>query len=183
MRPVWILLMPLLVAGCATPRPVARQVPAPVALAAALPTKLVETRYEIRGYREGANPAIRHEAHAVYRRTRVPITAGEELGTVPRTTYPPVSFAPLSASDELTAELATQKKVTADLRVMQTAMAETEQRMQAQYATLVRQSTEAMKVRGQLEAERGRVRSAAPPDSATAAPAGATVANSTEAKW
>ena len=31
-------------------------------IAAQSPTKLVETRYEVNGYREAANPSIRHEA-------------------------------------------------------------------------------------------------------------------------
>jgi hypothetical protein len=181
MRYTWILLMPFFAVGCATQRPVAVQAPPPVQIAAVTPTKVVETPYDVRGYREAANPAIRHEAHAVYRRTRVPITAGDELATVPRTTYPPVSFAPLPASDELAAELATQKKITADLRVMEASMAEAEQRMQAQYAMLVRQSAEALKVREQLEAERSRARGATPGGIA-ATPAGETGAKP-EVKW
>lgn len=182
MRHVSILLMPLLVVGCATQRPVAVQAPPPVLVAAVAPTKLVETRYDVRGYHEAANPAVRHEAHAVYRRTRVPLAASEELATVPRTSYPPASIAPLPDSDELAAELATQRKITGDLRAMQVSMAEAEQRMQAQYAMLVRQSAEALKVREQLEAERARVRAASPVGTA-ATPAAATVANSAEVKW
>ena len=177
------MLIPLLLVGCATQRPVAMQTPPPVVLAAVLPTKLVETRYDVRSYREAANPAIRHETHAVYRETRVPVTATEDLPTVPRTTYPPASVAPLPASGELAAELATQKTITGDLRAMQASMAETEQRMQVQYTVLVRQSAEALKVREKLEAERSRARSAAPADFPSAPPVGATVSNSTEAKW
>lgn len=177
MRHALIVLMPVLVTGCATQRPVAMQTPSPVLIPAVTPTKVVETPYDVRGYREAANPAIRHEAHVVYRRTRVPITAGDELTTVPRETYSPASVAPLPASDELAAELATQKKITGDLRAMEASMAEAEQRMQAQYATLVRQSAEALKVREQLEAERSRARGAAPAGIA------ATPGANPEVKW
>lgn len=180
MRYTLLLLMPLLVVGCATQHPIAMRTPAPVVLAAASPTKLVETRYDVRGYREAANPAIRHEAHAVYRETRAPVTASEDLATVPRTTYPPASFAPLPASDELAAELATQKAITLDLRTMQASMAETEQRMQAQYAMLVRQSAEALKVRDRLDAISRGVTTA---DSTASASANGTASKTTEAKW
>ncbi|MEO7799664.1 MAG: hypothetical protein ABIY47_18265 [Opitutaceae bacterium] len=174
--------MPLLVAGCATQRPVAVQTPPPVMIAAVSPTKVVETRYDMRSYREAANPSIRHEAHAVLRRTRVPVTASDELETVPRASYPPATVKPLPASEELTAELTTQKKITTELRAMHTSMAETEQRMQAQYVLLVRQSADALKLRAQLETERNRVRSAssaeAAPTTKVAVPTG-----SPEVKW
>ena len=183
MRHSWILLIPLLVAGCATPAPVAMLPSPPAVVAAVSPTKFVETRYDLRSYREATSPAVRHEAHAVYRRTRVPATASDELATVSLTTYAPASVAPLPVSDELAAEIATQKKITADLRVMQNSVAETEQRMQAQYAVLVRQSAEALKLHGQLEAERARLQNTIPANSSAPAPTGATVANSTEAKW
>ena len=78
MRHISILLMPLLVVGCATQRPVAVQTPPPVLIAAVVPTKVIETPYDVRSYREAANPSVRHEAHAVYRRTVVPLTASEE---------------------------------------------------------------------------------------------------------
>lgn len=182
MRTTSILLLPVLVAGCATQRPVAVQTPPPVMIAAVSPTKLVETPYDVRGYREVANPSIRHEAHAVYRRTRVPVTAGDELETVPRASYPPASMTPLPASEELTAELATQKKIMTELRAMQTSMAETNQQMQGQYAVLVRQSAEALKLREHLEKERNRVRSAPSVQTAPAAPAAAS-GGSAEVKW
>lgn len=184
-RNTWVLIIPLLAVGCATPRNSALRTPPPeqaVLIPAVSPTKLVETRYEVRGYREAANLALRHEAHAVYRSTRVSITADEELATVPRARYPTVSYTPLPASDELAAELATQKTITADLRSIQTSMVETERRVQAQYATLVRESAEALKVREQLEAERARMRVA--PSAGTAAPpAGAPAGNPPEVKW
>ena len=163
MRSICLLVLPVLLAGCATTRPAVAQnspkaAPAPVAVAAVSPTKVVETAYEIRGYRDAAHPELRHATHIVYRRTRVPATAGDELATVPRTTYPPISFTPLPASEELAAELATQKAITTQLRVMQTSMADTERQMQGQYAQIVRQNAEVLKVRDQLETERIRVR-------------------------
>ena len=182
MRKTFIFLMPLLAVGCATQRPVAVQAPAPVAIAAVLPTKIVETRYDVRSYREAASPSIRHEAHSVYRRTRVPVTASDDLETVPRAAYPPASVAPLPASEELTAELATQRKITADVRAMQTSIAAIEQRMQAQYALLVRQSADAIKVRDQLTAERSRTRSVPPVESVSATPAAASGSNA-DVKW
>src|SRR6266702_1604937 len=125
-----ILLVPLLISGCATPPPVVVKAPSPAAFVAALsPPKPVETRYEVRGYREAANSSIRHEGHAVFRRTRVPVTASDDLATVPRESYPPVSVSPLPASEELTVELETQKKITAELHAMQASIAETEQNM------------------------------------------------------
>lgn len=178
-----ILLVPLLIAGCATPPPVVVKTLAPTAVVAvASPTKPVETRYEVRGYREAANPSIRHEAHVVYRRTRVPVAASDDLGTVSRESCPPVNVSPLPASEELTAELATQKKITAELHAMQASIAETEQSMQAQYALLVRQGAEVLKVKGQLEAERSRLRSVPSVEAAPAAPVAATTAKE-EPKW
>ena len=82
---------------------------------------------------------------------------------------------------ELAAELATQKAITAELRAMQSSMSETESRMQAQYAQLVRQSTEAAKLREQLEADRSRLRSGVPP--APSEPVAANATAPTEAKW
>lgn len=182
MRYIPIVLMPLLAAGCTTQVPAIRQSAAPELIAVVAPTKLVETRYEVRSYREAANPAIRHEAHAVYRHTRVPAAESENLETVPRDSFQPVSVAPLPASAELAAELATQVRITTELRAIQASMAETEQRMQAQYALLVRQSAEALKLREQLEAERNRIRTALPAETAPGTPAAVT-GGTTEAKW
>ncbi len=178
----WIVTLPLLVAGCATPRRVLLEKPPLPLIPAASVTKPVETPYEVRGYREASNASIRHEPHVIFRSTRVPITAAEELATVPRTTYPPATLSPLPINAELAAEIATQKKITEELRALQASMSEAESRMQAQYALLVRQSSEALKVRQQLEEERERVRVA----SSAAGPASAdrgTTAKSTEAKW
>jgi hypothetical protein len=151
-------------------------------IAAVLPTKLVETPYAVRSYREAANPSLRHEAHTVYRRTRVPITASDALETVSRTSFPPASVLPLPASEELAAELATQKKITAELRMAQTSVAEIEQKMQAQYAQLVRQSAEALRLREQLEAERRRIQTMVTTESTPAAPAAMSTTNPA-VKW
>ncbi len=177
MRFTFVLLIPVLSAGCAMQPHMSQSAPptsTPVAVVAARPTKFVETRYDVGAYREASAPEIGHEGHAVFRRTRVPASASDELETVPRTSYSTVSFAPLPASEELTAELATQKKITADLSAMQATLAELEQKMKGQYSTLVKQSAETIKVREQLEAERSRLRRVAPAEAApvpAAAPA------------
>jgi hypothetical protein len=178
MRSIPFLLIPCLFAGCASQSRVAVQAPAAPVVAAAVPTKSVETRYEVRGYRDAANPQIRHEAHAVFRRTRVPQNMDSGLETVPRTAFAPASASPLPASEELAAELATQKAITADLRTIRASMAETERQMQAQYGQLVRQSDEARKLREQLEGLRS-----APHVADTGAPGSASPEKSAEAKW
>jgi hypothetical protein len=180
MRSVLCLLVLLVMTGCATRRTAAVVAPPPVQIAAAAPTKAVETRYEVRSYREAANPALRHEAHAVWRRTQVPLNFEGELVTVSRIEFAPASYAPLPKSDELAAELATQKAITAELRAVQAAMAESEKQVQAQYGTLVRQSAEAMRLREQLEAERKQLRAASP---IPAAPVEVSASNPSEVQW
>lgn len=175
MRFTFALLISALSAGCAMqPRVSQSTLPTfgPGVVVAARPTKFVETRYDVGAYREATAPAIRHEGHAIFRRTRVPASASDDLETVPRTSYSTASFAPLPANEELTAELAIQKKITADLSAMQGTLAEVEQKMKAQYSTLVKQSTETIKVREQLEAERSRLRRVTPAE-ATPVPAAA----------
>jgi hypothetical protein len=184
-RRVWILIVPLLAAGCASQRLVTAPTQAArpsLVVAAASPTKAIETRFEVRGYREATNPQVRHEAHAVYRSTRVPVVAGDELVTVPRISYPLPGYTPLPASEELAAELATQKSITAEMRAIQTSMVDTERRVQSQYATLVRESAEALKVRDQLEVERAHAR-APVPAATSAAPAVAPAGGTAEVKW
>jgi hypothetical protein len=177
-----LLTFPLLaLVGCATHRPVAVVAPPPPLIPEAQPTKVMETRYDVRGYREASNPSIRHEAHAIYRQTRVPLNANDMGETVPRTAYAPASYAPLPATAEVDAELANQKAITGELRAMKAAMAETQQRMEAQYAVLVRQSAEATKLRGELEAARERLRTAPPGQSSDVA--ATTGSGNTEAKW
>ena len=133
---------------------------------------LVETRYELRSYRDETTPSLRHEAHAMFRRTRVvdPFVGG--LEAVSRESYPRASEARLPASEELAAELATQRRITAELRAMQVALSETERGMKDQLATLVRQSAEVLKVRKELDDEKTRVlASPAALESAADAPA------------
>jgi len=127
----------------------------------------VETRYELRGYRDSATPSVRHEAHAIFRESRMPHAYAANLDTIPRETFPAVSEVRLPASDELAAELATQRKITAELRAVQAALAETEREMKNQLATLVRQSAEAMTVKRELEEERARQLSASNPPETT----------------
>jgi hypothetical protein len=189
MRNTWMPFLTLLLCGCATQDSVEVYIPTPsqsLVRAASEPTKLVETRYELRSYREAANPGIRHEPHAIYRRTRVPVTISSDFVIGSRMNHPPASVVPLAESDELAAELGTQKKITAELHAMQTSMRDTEQRMQAQYATLVRQSAEVAKVRDGLEAERVRLRAvpaATPPATSPARAVRPPTADSSQVKW
>jgi hypothetical protein len=159
MRCYWILFAAGLAGGCATQRqsmpatpvatvqPVVRESPA---------TKLVETRYEMRSYRDADSPGVRHEAHAVYRATRVPARIAA-LETEPRTSFAPVSYAPLPPSAELSAELTAQREITAELRAVQARMAAIEQQAKSQYGALAAQTADAVKLRQQLEAERARL--------------------------
>lgn len=156
----WILILATCVAGCATQRPVANVPPVgnvkPV-VREAPPTRAVETRYEVRAYRDAEDPAVRHDAHVVYRTTRVPSRV-EALDTAPRVAFAPASYAPLPANAELSAELAAQRQITSELREIKTRMATIEQQAQSQYGTLVNQTADSIKLRQQLEAERARVR-------------------------
>lgn len=176
-----MVTLPLFVTSCATPRSAPVPEPPPTAMRAVVATKLVETPYELRGYREAANASVRHEPHRIFRSTRVPVAAADELATVPRTTYPPASLSPLPINEELSAEIATQRKMTEEIRALQASLIEAEARMREQYALLVRQSSEALKVRRQLEAERERVRLASAASSP--APTEAKTVKSTDAKW
>jgi len=186
MRSCTLFLLASLVAGCALPATVAQK-PLPetsVVVAAVAPTKRVETRYDVRGYREAADPSLRHEAHAVYRQTRVPLAASDSLETVPRTAYPLASVTPLPPSEELAAELATQKKLTAEMRALQASVADVAQKMQAQYALLVRQSAETMKLREQLETERQQIGKGSPTESTPSSGNAPTLGNTpSEINW
>jgi hypothetical protein len=182
MHRILMIVFTLTLAGCVSHPPVTEKTPPLRPLGAASPVKFAETRYDVRSYRDAANPSLRHEAHAIYRRTRVPVSASNELETAPRTTYPPASVAPLPASDELATELTKQKMITAELLTLQTALAEAERKMKAQYDALVRQSAETMQLREQLEAERQRVRALAPVEPGRAAPLSAATGD-TEVRW
>lgn len=185
MRPHWIVSIPFVLVGCATHAPVAvsKVQTSETLIAAVEPTKLVETRYEVRGYREAATPQLRHEAHAIYRQTRVPAPAADKFATVPRTSTPSLTDSPLPESTELGAELATQKSITAELRALQVAMAETDRQMQAQYAVLVRQSAEVLKLRQQLETERQKVHATPAVESSAPTPPPAETGTAAEVKW
>ncbi len=182
MRSFSILLLISFLTGCTTQTVVVKKEPPLRPLMAAATTKFAETRYDVRSYRDAANPSLRHEAHVIYRRTQVPSSASNELETVPRISYPPASVAPLPASEEQAAELATQRKISGELRSMQALLAETSQKLQAQYAMLVRQSADALRAREELEAERNRVRSVPPLEPAPASPSAMPTSNPT-VKW
>jgi hypothetical protein len=156
MRALWIFFSLILI-GCTTP-PAPTASPISNVVPVVSPTKLAETSYAVGTYWDPADPTICHDSHIIHRRTRVPAAASDDLPTVSLSSYPPISFVPLPASDELTAELATQKQITADLRRIQASMAETEQLVQAQYTVLVQQSAEVQKAHEQLEAERRRTK-------------------------
>jgi len=183
----WILLASVAFAGCATQR-TSVVAPAPIektVVRKAVPMRDVETRYEVRSYRDANDPSVRHEAHAVYRTTRVPARVAA-LETEPRRDFAPVSYAPLPPSAELSAELAAQKEITAMLRTIEARMAAVERQAQSQFGTLVDQTAETMKLRQQLEEERARVReleSKMQVHASDATPATGSVATSTETKW
>lgn len=162
MRAIWIVL-PAILAGCVSHPRATQRLPAP-ATVAAIPerpgTRLVETRYELRAYHDASDPTVRHEGHAVYRATRVPVRpngAQEELATLPRVTFAPASLAPLPAQAELAAELAKQQEITAELRTIQSAMSATQRDAQEKFGELVQQTAETVRLRRDLEAERARV--------------------------
>jgi hypothetical protein len=161
MRTTWILILAAGMAGCAThPRAAklssAPEPPKPIVREAQV-TRAVETRYDVRAYRDAEDPAVRHDAHAVSRATRVPSRV-EALDTTPRTAFAPASYSPLPSNAELSAELAAQRQLTSELRELKSRMAAIEQQAQSQYGTLVSQTADTIKLRQQLEAERARVR-------------------------
>jgi hypothetical protein len=192
MRAHWFLI-PILLAGCAGhPRTSRAPVGPAASTTAAIPanpaTRLVETRYEVRAYHDAADPSVRHDAHAVYRATRVPLGANgkdDALATVPRETFQPASHFPLPQNAELRAELATQKQITSELRTIQTSMSSTQRDAEQKFGELVNQTAETIKLRRDLEEERARVRqleaSLRERSDTTAASAATTVA--TDMKW
>lgn len=184
MRLILIAMFAVLLAGCASKPAVLDRAPPLRPLEVASSIKYAETRYDVRGYREPTNPALRHEPHAVYRRTRVPSFTSNVLETAPRVSFPPPSFSPLPASAELDAELAKQRQVTTDMRTAHATLADTEQKVKALYATLVRQGADVLKLKEQLEAERNRLRGAALAEPVTGGPAPVPAKNTNpEAKW
>lgn len=158
MRRYMILIATLWIAGCATHRPAATVTVAEVQpiVREAPPMYEVETRYDLRSYRDADDPSVRHEPHAVYRETLVPEVV-KSLVTVPRSNFTPVTYDPLPPSAELAAEIAEQKEITVELRSIQSAMATMEEQARNQYGTLVDQTAESVKLRQKLEADRARV--------------------------
>ena len=159
MRYLGILIVATAVGGCATQNQNVRVTPSEPTtplLRESPSTKVVETRYEIRGYRDAESPGLRHDAHAIYRSTRVPARV-DALETAPRIEFAPVSYAPLPANADLSAELSTQREITGELRAVQSRMLAIEQQAKQQYGTLVAQTAETVKLRQQLEAERARL--------------------------
>jgi hypothetical protein len=165
MRTLTILAAMLLAAGCASQRRASRapsRPETPAAAAAINPaTRVVETRYEMRAYKDVNDPAVRHEPHAVYRATQVPVRDGgnaDALATVPRSTFQPASYAPLPQTTEMQAELKTQQQITSELRTIQTAMSATQKQAEQKFGELVNQTAETIRLRQQLEEERTRVK-------------------------
>lgn len=145
MSRIAIILLPLIVVGCASPRlATVPAAPKPPQLVAIAPLQTVETCYEVRGY---FDRNLRHEPHAVYRRTQVPVN--QEAAS--RSRAPSVNVDPLPPSEELAAELRTQREITANLRAVQARMAEIEQAAKTQYAALVRQTAEISRFRAKIE--------------------------------
>lgn len=160
MRFYGILIASMLITGCAAHRPtsvtaVAQPTDRPL-LREAAATRLVETRYELKSYHDADDPRVRHEAHAIYRTTRVPARV-VVLDTVPRGEFAPTSYAPLPPSAELAAEVAAQKQISAELRAIQARMADVEQHARTQLGMLADQTAETVNLRSQLEEEQRRV--------------------------
>jgi hypothetical protein len=153
-----LFLMLILAGGCAThskvTRPTLTAAPA-MALDAVRSTKVVETRFDVRSYRDAAASNVRHEAHAIFRETRVPLGSAVSA-TEPVSSYPDSQYIPLPPSAELKTEIETQKTITADLRAMQISMADTQRRMQAQYALLLNESAEIEKTRAKIQITNAR---------------------------
>lgn len=184
MRLMFILMLAAFFAGCASKPTVVERAPPLRPLGPPAEVKFAETCYEVRGYREPGNPALRHGPHVVYRRTRIPSFVSNVLESTPRGSFPTPSFSPLPTSAELDAELAKQRQVTLDMRAAQATLDDAEQKVTALYAALVRQSADVFKLKEQLEAERNRLRSAALAEPVTGAPAyGPTKNSNTEVKW
>ena len=145
-------------AGCATHRPAPAAAAAQPVVRETLPMHEVETRYDLRSYVDGDDPAVRHEAHVVYRATLVPARV-TSLETNPRKDFAPVTYDPLPPSAELAAEIAQQKEITGELRTIQAAMLKIETQAQSRYGTLVDQTAQAVNLRHEIEDSRGRLES------------------------
>lgn len=164
----------------AEPTPAAETSPDHMAIVAPAPRIAMEIPYYVRGYRDARNPTLRHEGHTVYRRVMVaaPVQNRDDAATRARS----VVYAPLPTSDELAAELANQRALTAEVEAVQEAMEETERAMREQYEDLLRQAAEVRRLREELEVERDRLRAQPAQKLANDAPPPET-AKSTSAPW
>jgi hypothetical protein len=152
-----LVFIPVLVAGCATPHPVAMAPSVPTRSIPQADAHVVVTRYELGRYRYPQEPSKSTEP-TVSRRTRV----SNDLiptGSDPRAVEAPPTFDPLPPSAELAAELAAQRDITDRMRASQEIIVGLERQMRAQYETLVAQTETTVQLRRQLEAERVRVQS------------------------
>lgn len=157
----FILLCPAFI-GCAAPRAtVSRPSEVPVKPASPVATKIVETAYEVRAYRDPSDRAVSHGEHTIYRRSVVPVAVADGE-SISRTRFAPATYAPLPVSAELNAELEKQRTLTVDLQAIKASMAETQQALQVAYARLVTQTADVTKLRDELTVERERLRTPTP---------------------
>lgn len=154
-----------LLTGCATHSRSARAQPAtPLGQGVATtetrrPVTVVETRYEIAGYRDPADPAVWHESHAILRATVVPGRSSPSVAESDAlTAYVPASYDPLPPSTELAAVLDEQRQITAELRALKAKMFALQGQAQAQYGSLVAETAETDHLRQQLAAEEARLK-------------------------
>jgi len=120
---------------------------------------VVETRYEIAGYWDPADPAVWHEPHSLLRATVIPgRSAPSSAESGPLTAYVPASYAPLPPSAELAAVLEEQRQITAELRAMKASMFVLQDQAQSQYGKLVAETSETDRLRQQLAAEQARLK-------------------------
>lgn len=153
MHTFWSIALALATAGCVSQAPLKQtsgQQPAKPPLAfRQTETRLLATPYTIRGYRDPDDPTVLHDGHTVYRLTRVPDPTAIQ-GILPRTAIHSVTYAPLPASEELAAELATQRQITAELRQIEASMIRTQQQALTEVGKLVNQKAEAVRRQNQI---------------------------------
>ena len=154
MRSVFVLI-PFLIAGCATPNPVARNPIVPTGSIPRTEGSIVVTRYELGTYRYPRETSGSTDP-VVFRVTRI---SNHLIPTAadPRAVHVPSHIAPLPPSAELDAELGAQRDITARIRASQETIVGLERQMRTQYETLVAQTATTVQLRRQLEADRARL--------------------------